>query len=157
MTIEEIQAANEEADKQREAEMTAQGMTDALASNQSPVPVVDKTLEQVAADQAEADLIAAVKVRQQALVDSVKALVEALVADVKEFTVDELGWASDAFKNLLTIRTTATVEHDAFAKVTKDAQDTYYSLKAKDLTVIPYEVSADKAPEVAPTDSPSGV
>lgn len=74
------------------------------------------------------------KQRQELVKNAIKDVVATLFADPAEFTVDEMGWASDAFKQWLQICTTATVEHAAFAKANQDAQDTFYSFKVKDLT-----------------------
>lgn len=127
MTIEEIKKANEEADAVREAE-----------AKQEEAPV-EPTPEEVAQKEAQE----AYKVRQTALVQSVKALVETLVQDSRDFTVDELGWATDAFKNLLTIRTTSTEEHERLSKVMTKAQEEFYATKAKDLTLVKNETATE--------------
>lgn len=96
---------------------------------------------------------AAIEARKKSVQESIKVLVEALVNDPCEFTVDELGWASDAFSQWLKIRSTATKEHEEFAAKNTAAQDEFYSKKFKDLTFI-YN---DKPVEAAPTESGSVV
>ena len=96
-----------------------------VAENSAPI----KTPEEL---KAEADQVA-IKVRQDAVKEIVKVLVAELFASDKDFTVDELGWASDAFSQWLKICTTSTQQHDEFAKTNSDAQDKFYTLKVKDL------------------------
>lgn len=112
-------------------------------------PVVDAPVVPAEPTEAEKQL-AAFKVRQELVKTAIKGLVSTLFADPAEFTVDELGWASDAFKQWLQICTTATTQHEAFAKTNQDAQEAFYSLKVKDLT----STYAEKLPEApaAPTD-----
>ncbi len=106
------------------------------------VPVVEKTPEQIKAEE-EATFI---KGRQEAIKTVIKDLVKQLFASEHEFTVDELGWASDAFKQWLQISTTATKEHEEFAQTNQEAQNKFYSLKVKDLTST-YEVPATTTEE----------
>lgn len=151
MTLEEIQKANEVADAARQAQATAE-TTVVPAAQENATVSADKTPEQLA-QEAE---VAAEKVRQDAVVTSVKGLIDTLASDPLEFSVAELGWATDAFKTCLQIRVTATKEHNEFAQVNSDAQKKFYALKLKDLTSI-YEVDPAKTEAVAESSSPSNV
>ncbi len=139
MTIEEIQAENAKADLERVAQAEAEKVE--VKEVEPPKLTPEEEEAQKAAE--------AFKARQNAVVEAVRGLVETLVNDSNEFTVDELGWATDAFKNLLTIRTTATEQHERLSKVLSDAQAEYYSTKAKDLIVVSHEVSPTTTEAVA--------
>lgn len=136
MTNEEIIAANEQADKERQAQMAEAAKTEVPTT--API---DKTPEQLAEEEkvkAEAD---ALKVRQDAVVKAVDALIETLVSDPLDFTTGELGWATDAFTTLLKIKATKTKEHEEFYNSNKEAQEKFYSIPMKDLTPLSDEVA----------------
>lgn len=120
MTLEEIQAANAAADKERELVQQAETEGPALSD------------EELAAKRKEYIM----KERQDAVVEKIKKLIEDLVADEHDFTTGELGWASDAFKTCLQLRAIKTAQHEEFVKTNQEASEKFYSTKMKDLTII---------------------
>lgn len=98
-------------------------------------PVVEKTLEELAAE--------AEKARIALLQEKIKIIVQELLKT--DFTVHEIGYAADLFKGWVTILTHSTEQHELLMKIDNEANDVYLNTKVCDL--ISVRTPDEKAPE----------
>ncbi len=75
---------------------------------------------------------AAEQARVELLKVTIEKLVDSLVQD-NDFTVWELGYAQDLFKDLMIIKTHSSKQYDELLKINNAANENYYAVLGKDL------------------------